>query len=301
MSVLLRYERRQVDGRDDPIITLHLHQAERPLVVLDRALLESIDATLDAILDETAGRLAGFVLASDSRVFVAGADLKQIMGLDDPGLHEYLAYGSKVYGRIATLPCTTVAAINGAALGGGLEIAMHCDHLIAAAPQPKEPGGEVKPYQVGLPEAGLKICPGWGGTTLLPARMDAARAFEMTATGRTMTVHDAAEAGLIEEFVEPAALLDRAATLAATPKATPRREPVSIAEPAQREAAQQALAQASLPDDGPGEAIRACAEAGLRDGWQAALACEREWLVRLRNTDAGRGAIEAFFARTAAR
>ena len=205
----LPYER-----TDDGVVTLWLEQPERPVVVLDSALLDAIDGALD----EIGGGASGLVLASRGRVFVAGANLAEIMDLDDPGLDAYLKRGSAVFGRFATMPCTTVAALNGAALGGGLELAMHCDRLLAAEPVSSDPSKPAKPYLIGLPEAGLSICPGWGGTCLLPARMDPARAIAMTAAGTPMSVYDAAEAGLVEALVEPDRLMARALALAATPK-----------------------------------------------------------------------------------
>ncbi len=162
------------------VVTVWLEQPERPVVVLDRSLIERIDATLDLLQAE----MAGFVLASRcSRVFVAGADLVEIDGLSDSELDEYLTLGQRVYGRIADLPCTTVAAVTGATLGGGLEIAMHCDELVGL-----EPAADAKPYLVGLPEAGLGLCPGWGGANMLPARIEAETAIELTASGKPLKI-----------------------------------------------------------------------------------------------------------------
>jgi enoyl-CoA hydratase/carnithine racemase len=289
----LRYEREPAAQGGD-VVTLHLAQEGRPVVVLDWDLLRAIDNALDAIARDVP-TLAGFVLASESRVFVAGANLKEIVDLSEKELHQYLEFGAHVFGRIATLPCTTVAAINGAALGGGLEIAMHCDHLLGVEPGERQ-------YPVGLPEAGLSICPGWGGTNLLPARMDSARAIELTATGQTMKARDAADVGLIERLVPADDLLGAAAELARTPKATPRSEPIAISNTKTSEA--RAALDASrprIPDTQAARAVLACVEAGLTRGWKAALPGERDNLVRLRTTDEGRGAIEAFFAKTASR
>lgn len=273
------------------VVTMTLRQEGRPVVVLDSALLRAIDATLDEVKDAK-----GFVLASDSRVFVAGANLQEIMGLSDKELDEYLRFGSRVYGRIARMPWTTVAAIHGAALGGGLELAMHCDLLIAMEP-PAEKG-----YPVGLPEAGLKICPGWGGTNMLPARMDAGRAMEMTARGETMDVRRAREAGLIQEM-EPdhEALLCRARALAAEGKLKPRTEPVSITNPEHHAEAKAGLERVrkSIGATASGASVVACVEAGLSGGWESALACERASLIRLRNSEEGRAAIAAFFEKSA--
>ena len=296
---------RERAGAAEGVVTLTLTQPGRPVVVLDGALLRGIDAALDEIGDD----LRGFVLASDSRVFVAGANLEEVMGLDDAGLHRYLEFGSAVFARIAALPCSTVAAINGAALGGGLELAMHCDHLIALRPAPGANGAPGKPYPVGLPEAGLSICPGWGGTNMLPARMDPERAIELTATGKTMSVLEAAEAGLIERLVDrPSDLLHQARDLAARPKPRAAGEQRSIVDADRRQGVVEALARVRVRGRGGGrgglpatEAARAvvsCVEAGLNGGWAAALARERERLVYLRGTEEGRRAIRAFFEKS---
>jgi enoyl-CoA hydratase/carnithine racemase len=281
------------------VVTLTLRPVPEgtPLVVLNRAMIREIDAALDEVLSGPAPK--GFVLASDSRVFIAGADLKEIMGLSDPELHDYLRLGQRVFGRLATLPCTSVAAINGAALGGGLEIAMHCDRLIAAQPPAGTPEKPARPYAIGLPEAGLSICPGWGGTNLLPARMDAAKAIEMTATGRTMTVVDAQAAGLVEELVEPSRLLDRAREVAQSPKAGARSQPRCIADADRRELVRTGLAAArgAVKTGLASSAVLECVQVGLDRGWHAALDAEREHLVRLRGTAEGKAAIEAFFAK----
>src|SRR5699024_5939048 len=91
------------------------------------------------------------------------------------------------------------AVISGAALGGGLELAMHCDALIGA------PSPSGRPYPVGLPEAGLSICPGWGGTNLFPARIHAPDAIMHTATGATMMFDEAVKAGLFDAVAPSAA------------------------------------------------------------------------------------------------
>ncbi len=287
-----------------------------PVVVLNRAMLSAINHALDQLMESPP---KGFVLTSDSRVFIAGADLKEIMALTDAELHDYLRFGQRVYHRIAALPCVTVAAINGAVLGGGLEIAMHCDHLIAADPSSPAPnsggGGGVtslrvtegatapakppRPYPIGLPEASLSICPGWGGTNMLPARMDPVRAIRMTATGQTFTITEAAEAGLVEQMVSPDDLLARAKSIAARPKHVARARPRCIEDTDRREAVRAALAHVApeLPDSQAARAVVDCVKIGLDKGWPAALDTEREHLVRLRNTPEGRAAIESFFAR----
>lgn len=280
------------------IVTLTLKQEGRPVVVLDGDLLKAITATLDEIA--ALPDLTGLVLASDSRVFVAGANLEEINGLSDDDLDAYLRFGAEAFMRITKLPCTTVAAIQGAALGGGLEIAMHCDKLAASPAKPKEPGGASKPYQVGLPEAGLGICPGWGGTVMLAARIDAVEALKQVTTGRTMPVDQAHELGLFDAWVEdPAQLLDEAAKLAAMPKPYARPQPRFVGDddviPHVRAAKN--IAANAIPETPSATAIMECVDIGLTQGWEAACAAERAHLVRLRHTEEAKAALEKFFAK----
>lgn len=286
------------------VVTLHLEQEGKPVVVLNRAFLEKLDRTLDAIGQPE----KGFVLASDApRAFVAGADLAEIDGLNDQELDEYLKLGTRVYGRIAAFKCHTVAAINGATLGGGLELAMHCDTLVAAMPKgtaEKPP----RPYPIGLPEAGLGICPGWGGTAMLPSRMDPARAILMTATGQTMSVIEAREAGLISQLLDnPDDLLplacERAATgLSGSVAGHKNHEARNISMERFSVDARAGLKRAmpDLPATPAAQAVAECVDAGLSGGWKKALECERRNLIRLRHTPEARRAIEAFFAKSKA-
>jgi hypothetical protein len=291
----------ETDGPFAGIWTLTLEQPGKPVVVLDHALIQQLEATLRLV----PASARGLVLRSASeRVFVAGADLKAISELTDQQLDAYLTYGSSVFGLLGQLPCPTAAAINGAALGGGLELAMHCDALIAA------PSASGKPYPVGLPEAGLKICPGWGGTNLLPARMEPQRAISLTMSGQTMMIDDAKAAGLFDAFAPTAAeLLDtakrwlcsgvRIAARDGAPShwigrtgsaATNARQGVT-------KASLDALAslQAQTPAaGGSGDSVLSAVNQGLASGWQAALATERRELIRLRNSPEGKAAISAF-------
>lgn len=282
---------REASGPHEGCCTLWLDQGESSVIVLDRGLIERLDRALDRVPSDA----RGLVLASRStRVFVAGADLRTILHDDDATLHAYLEYAASVFGRLSQLPVATVAAIGGAALGGGLELAMHCDALVGAP--------SAKPYPVGLPEASLRICPGWGGTNLLPARMEAVEAIRRTARGETMTFDHAAGAGLFDRVCESSdGLLDAARGLAISMVCPARDGAPSrwIGRDAESVRRALALIGSEFTGDAPGEAVVACVRSGLEGGWARACACEREHLVRLRRTQEGRSAIEAFFARSA--
>jgi enoyl-CoA hydratase/carnithine racemase len=292
------------------IFKLTLEPNQGPMVVLDDALIRRIEATIKLVPKNA----TGFILASASeRVFVAGADLKQIESLDVPALDAYLAFGQRVFAMLCALPCPTVAAINGAALGGGLELAMHCDALVACRPAPRD-GQPGKPYPIGLPEAGLSICPGWGGTNLLPARMDPAEAIRRTAEGRPMTLDEAEHAGVLDAVADgPATLVAACADwLRANPTAHAGRrdgEPLRwVGRPRFQTGALAALVSVGpeLPKTEAAAAVALAVKAGLEGGvegggWGAALHVERRELNRLRHTPAGRAAIRAFFEKSAKR
>jgi enoyl-CoA hydratase len=292
---------RERSGPFAGIATIFLEQAPKPVVVLDHDLIRRLDATLSALPRD----LRGLVLASSApRAFVAGADLKSIAEMSDDQLHRYLAYASSVYIKLSVLPYPTVAAINGATLGGGLELAMHCDGLVAA-PAPKVEGVS-KPYPVGLPEAGLAICPGWGGTCLLPARMkDPAAAIVATATGKPMMLDDAVKAGMFDRVASEAEQLLPTAKQWLVEQADARRV-VRDGAPLRHVgrtniAAKVVVAMDSVRDEvcktDAGKAVAMAIDAGLTKGFAACLKVEQAQLVRLRNLPAAKEAIAAFFAK----
>ena len=267
------------------------------VVVLDSWLIAEIHATLEVIARE---KPAGLVLASAStRVYVAGADLAEIDALDDAALEQYLLRGSAAFSMIPQLGCPTASAIHGATLGGGLEIAMHCDALVAALP-----AADAKPWRVGLPEAGLCICPGWGGTLMLPARIIPALAIEKTATGETWPSDTAplclfdvrAEAGSGSEGAIAAAIkwikaqdVSGGAYAAST---TPRRA-LSTRNAAAITPICDELAR-SVGNTLHGAACLDAVRQGVAHGFAAGVARERAHLVALRHSAPARAKLDAF-------
>lgn len=275
------------------IAVLTLEQPGRPVVVINRELLERLDAALDAVPADA----TGLVLRSASdRAFVAGADLKAINDLDDSGLDEYLSFAAAVFLKLSQLPMPTAAAINGAALGGGLELAMHCDGLIGA------PRADGRDYMVGLPEAGLGLCPGWGGTNLLPARIDPGFAINATATGKPMSFSEARQVGLFDAVsAESADLLITATEWVGHRSSMVDRDGSPLRWIGQRaDSVRTGLDQVrgDLPDTPASRAVAECVEVGLNDGWKAACEMERQRLIGLRHTPEAKAAIAAFFDRS---
>lgn len=282
---------------DEGIVTLTLMpnpaNERGGVVVLDDWLLDQIDLALDRV--EAGPAPTGFILASgSSRVFIAGADLAEIESKDDAELHRYLEKGARTYLRITHLDCPSVAVIGGSALGGGLEIAMHCDGLVGL-----ETGEGAKPYLVGLPEAGLGLCPGWGGTQLLPARIPAVDAIRATALGRPWK-SDALPNELFDLTVSDASLLEDAARtwLREHPR-TRRWETPRCLDDLSGDVLTVALdeLEEELTDTEAVRAVLECVRSGMADGYLAGSETERRNLVSIRHTQAAREKLEAFFAR----
>jgi len=271
--------------------TLWLATEGKSVVILDRNGIQRLNITLDHIEKQT--EITGLILRSDcERVFVAGADLKEIDGLSDQGLHAYLAFGTTVFGRIASLPYPTVACLNGATLGGGLEIAMHCDGLIASKCTSSGKG-----YSIGLPEAKLGLCPGWGGTQMLPARIDPETAMIATATGNLFDSADLPD-GFVDVLVDtPDDLQEAAETWLRS--ATASTAATTAIDPADGAAYSTALeaAKANTDETEAAQGVFHAIETGMTAGWSAAVAVEQCELVRLRNTSTARKKLDAFLSK----
>lgn len=287
----------QLDRDDDGIATITLvpnpTNERGGVVVLDDWLLDQLNLALDAI--EAGPPPSGLILASASpRVFVAGADLAEIDSKVDADLFAYLEKGGDVFLRITNMACPSVAVIAGSALGGGLEIAMHCDGLIGV----DTPDGE-KPYLVGLPEAGLGLCPGWGGTQMLPARMPAIDAIRAVATGRVYKSNQL-PSDLFNVLVANASHLQAAARdwIRQHPRSRRWDIPRSI-DDMSSEVLVVALDEldSELPDTDSSRAVVECVRSGLAGGFKTALETEHRLLVSLRHTPEAREKLGAFLAR----
>ncbi|MET8678587.1 enoyl-CoA hydratase-related protein [Streptomyces sp. NPDC004647] len=128
--------------------------------------------------------------SSHERAFCVGADLKERNSLSDAELVRQRPHTRAAYTGVLELPMPTVAAVHGFALGGGFEIALSCDLIIA------DPTAVV-----GLPEVSVGVIPGGGGTQLLPRRVGAARAAELIFSARRVAAAEARELGLVDQLV----------------------------------------------------------------------------------------------------
>ena len=141
------------------------------------------------------------ILASGKpSIFIAGADVSEFSKATSPDqAKEYTRFGQQTFHRFSKLPQTKVAAINGACLGGGCEIAISCDWRVMSD-SPKA--------QIGLPETKLGIFPAWGGTTKLPRLIGLPAALDIILNGKQLDGRRAKKTGLVDEVVPQAILLD---------------------------------------------------------------------------------------------
>ncbi len=203
---------------DDGICWLTLDKAGATANTLSADVLDELDAELGAI---AAARIRGLVFESGKRSgFILGANVKefaQLRGAEHGAA--MAARGQALLGRIAALDVPTVAAIDGFALGGGLELALACDYRVAADSYERT---------LGLPEVQLGIHPGFGGTIRAVEILGAPLALDLMLTGRSLSPHEALKAGLVDRVV-PRESLRAAARELITARPPPRRAPWYLA------------------------------------------------------------------------
>ncbi|MGC1520925.1 MAG: 3-hydroxyacyl-CoA dehydrogenase NAD-binding domain-containing protein [Steroidobacteraceae bacterium] len=180
--------------------------------VLSAAVLRDLSLQLE---DVAARRPAGVVIGSAKPTgFIAGADIKEFLKIASPEAgYELVRAGQAVLQKLADLPCPSVAALHGFALGGGLELALACSYRVAA---------DDASLALGLPEVLLGIHPGFGGTVRAVQLIGVRPALDLMLKGKPYKGPAALAAGLIDELVPPASLRERAKArvMAAPPKAT---------------------------------------------------------------------------------
>ncbi|GAT83304.1 enoyl-CoA hydratase [Streptomyces sp. F-3] len=146
--------------------------------------------------------------SSHERAFCVGADLKERNSFSDADLMRQRPIARAAYTGVLELPMPTIAAVHGYALGGGFELALSCDVIVAD-----------RTAVVGLPEVSVGVIPGGGGTQLLPRRVGAARAAELIFTARRLEAEEAHGLGLVDRLVDAgqdrAEALELAARMAA--------------------------------------------------------------------------------------
>lgn len=230
-----------------------------PLNVVFRALTEALDRVLDALAADASVR-AVVLTGAGTRAFCAGSDIAEFQPLMQPGriVPEKLQLQHQVFARLDGFAKPTVAAVNGLAFGGGLEIAVCCDLIVA------DEGA-----RFALPEIKLGVFPGSGGPVRVARRVGAGRAKELMFLGEPVDAPTALAWGLVNRVAPPGQALQAAMALAAT---LAQRPPLALALCKQAigwafEMAQDAAIAAALP-----LSERAFTSAEAREGVAAFLA-----------------------------
>jgi enoyl-CoA hydratase/carnithine racemase len=169
----------------------HLELVNPPLNLVTGALLGQLADALAILAAAPAGEVRAVVVTgSGERAFCAGSDVGEFEDQRGPAGRARLDLEARVSRALADLPMPTIAAIEGHALGGGLELALACDLRIAASGA-----------RLGLPEVRLAVIPGAGGTQRLPRVVGPTRARELILTGRVIDAVEAYRIGLVNEVV----------------------------------------------------------------------------------------------------
>ena len=163
---------------------------------------------------ENDAEVRAFILTGEGRAFVAGADIGEQNALDVASARKFSQFGSSIFRRIEKLEIPTIAAVNGFCLGGGCELAMSFDIILAS-----------EKAKFGQPEVGLGITPGFSGTQRLPRRVGVAKAKELLFSGRMITAAEAEKIGLVNAVYPAEELMNATMEMA---KSFTKNAPVAI-------------------------------------------------------------------------
>lgn len=185
----------------DGVRTLTLNRPDK-LNALNRDLLQALDRALAAVEVDAAVRVV-VLTGAGPKAFAAGADIAELAELSPVRARDFSQYGQRLFRRLETLGKPVIAAINGFALGGGLELAMSC-HLRIAADSAK----------LGQPEVNLGLLPGYGGTQRLLRLTSRAAALELCLLGTPIGAERAYQLGIVNRVVPAAELAEAVAQIA---------------------------------------------------------------------------------------
>ena len=211
------------------------------LVTINRP--ESLNALNTAFFDEmdhlianeaTDPGLTAIVITGSGKAFIAGADIAEMVNKTPAEAEAFSLRGQTTFRSISTTAVPVIAAINGFALGGGLELALACDFRIASSTA-----------KFGQPEVNLGLIPGYAGTQRLPRLVGMGDALYMLTTGEMLTATDALRIGLVQKVTEPDQLMDEIMRIAGV-IASKGPDAVKLVKFVTRQGYQVSLAQGSL-------------------------------------------------------
>lgn len=189
-----------VERPSERVALISLGSHER-MAIIDPGLMEALEMALDELAGDAS--LGAVVITGGGRVFIAGADIKYMSKVTRDEAESWAACGQRVAEKIENFPVPVIAAINGAALGGGFEMALACDFRLAA-----------ESAVMGSPEISLGIVCGWGGTQRLTHLAGVGWAKYLTLTGERISAAEASAIGLVQKVYPDGELKGAALTLA---------------------------------------------------------------------------------------
>ncbi|MFS0672553.1 enoyl-CoA hydratase [Ornithinibacillus sp. 179-J 7C1 HS] len=183
------------------VITLNRPEAAN---AMSRALLDNLDQVVLEV-NRNQQIYCVVITGSGNKAFCAGADLKERSGMTNEEVVKAVQYIGKTVTEVESINVPVIAALNGVAFGGGLELALACDIRIAA-----------NTIKLGLTETSLAIIPGAGGTQRLPRLIGIGKAKQLIYTAKAITAEEAFSIGLVEQLTTEDELLDTAINIAKT-------------------------------------------------------------------------------------
>jgi 3-hydroxyacyl-CoA dehydrogenase / enoyl-CoA hydratase / 3-hydroxybutyryl-CoA epimerase len=211
-----------IDRRSDGIAVLTFDIPNEKVNKLTTLAMNELDRLLDELAADQ--QIKALVIRSGKpAIFIAGADIAEIRDITDTARGEELSRrGQAVLLKLEALPFPTVAAIHGACMGGGLELALACS-LRVVSNDPRT--------ALGLPEVKIGVVPGWGGTQRLPRLVGLTNSLDMILTGKSVYARKAKKIGLADEVTYPETLLDAAVSTAKQAIGRPRPSPIRARRP----------------------------------------------------------------------
>ncbi len=187
--------------KENNIGTISINRPDA-LNALNSDTLSDIKTAIEQVKDDDEISIV-IITGVGEKAFVAGADIKEMKDMTPLEARKFMHFGQGVFSDIDNLPKPTIAAVNGYALGGGCELALSCDMIIAS-----------EKAKFGLPEVTLGIHPGFGGTQRLPRLIGSAKAKELIFTGEMIDAKEALRIGLVNKVVPIGKVIDEAKALA---------------------------------------------------------------------------------------
>ena len=266
-------------SREDGVAIVRLDQPESPVNRLSASALDEFDTTLDEI-ESDPSITSAVLLSAKKDSFVVGADIDEFSSVETPGeIKRIIQEGHRLFGRLESLSKPVVAAVHGAAVGGGLELILACHYRIAS---------EHPATSFSMPEVQLGLLPGLGGTQRLPRVIGVQKALEHILTGKNVYPSRARRMGMIDATIHREGLLEgakRAARGLGDGSLETKRRKRSMKDraleetPLQRVVYQKALENANKQSRGNYPAIPRiveCVKVGRREGVRAGLEEEKE-------------------------